>query len=354
MRQVPMKFTFLALLLICSVSCLAQSNHPFGGPAASQPAPAKVAKLELVALSAAYTARTTGSRSFAGQSVNVGSPVFQISPAPGDFGPAGQLEDVFKDFTVTNVGTGPFTITGFTFASGVDFSFNLGGIPGTPGIVQPGQSSPVFRICFHIGLNFGHLTDTFTITDDTTTSPHVFQLTGFGFRTAPDFNMSTPDGSPALATITAGQTASFNLLVASLPGFGTGGGSINLSCSGAPTAASCSPNPSFFALPDNNPGVFVVTVGTTSAAAPTVAGNYRSLWWSVLALPAIVLTRRRRSPLLVVLGILLCGGVMVSCGGGSGSGTTQKSVTPPGTYSMTVTASSGSISHAFPMTLVVK
>jgi hypothetical protein len=260
---------------------------------------------------------------------------------------------VFKTFTVTNAGTAPFTITGFTFASGTDFSFNLGGVPGTTGVVQPGQSSPPFTINFHVGLNFGKLTDTFTITDDTATSPHVFPLTGFAFRTAPDFAMSTPDGSPALATITAGQTASYNLVLASIPGFGFGGGNITLSCSGAPPSASCSANPATFVLPDNNPDLFVASVSTTAPpATPTGAGRYHSFWWLAVALPTIVVLKRRRTQLLMIMGTLVLGGIIVSCG--SGNNTPPKNFTPPGTYSLMVTATSGNASHTFPMMLIVK
>ena len=79
--------------------------------------------------------------------------------------------------------------------------------------------------------------------------------------------MSMPDGAAATATVTAGQTATYNVIVASIPGFGLGGGAISISCSGAPPGARCNTSTASLPLPDNNPETVVVSVSTTAATA---------------------------------------------------------------------------------------
>lgn len=291
-----------------------------------------------------------------------GTPIMQISPTPGDFGTFGQLENSIKTFTITNTGTGPLILSSAAFNPPgnfptTDFSFGPTNIGPAPTVLQPGQSTTPFQIWMHIGLDFGNLAATLTIQDNAPGNPHVFQLTGFGFRTTPDFGMSTPDGLPATATVTAGQTATYNVIVASLPGLGLGGGSITISCSGAPAGARCNTDRSSLPLPDNNPETVVVSVSTTAATA-SLERLGPSLLWSAVALAGIVLCvpsrKRRAASLLMLVGMLVIAGTMVACGGGGSNGGSGGPPTPPGTYSLTVTATSGSVSHPFPLTLIVK
>jgi hypothetical protein len=67
--------------------------------------------------------------------------------------------------------------------------------------------------------------------------------------------------------------------------------------------------------------------------------------------------RRKRLIALITLSFLVI--IIVSCGGGSGSssgggGGYTDPGTPPGNYSVTVTATSGSLSHSFNFTLMVQ
>jgi hypothetical protein len=214
----------------------------------------------------------------------------------------------------------------------------------------------------HIGLDFGDLTGQFRIDDNTLTTPHIFQLTGFGFHTTPDFGMSTPNGVPATATVTAGQTATYNVIVASLPGFGLAGGTISVSCTGAPAGAKCNLDRTSLPLPDNNPETVVVSVSTTAATASLE--RRRPIWlWPVAAVAGILWIRPRKRNvhvrlLVVCLAAIL--GTLIACGGGGGgttgggNGGTVGVPTPPGTYTLTVTATFGSVSHTFPLTLIVK
>jgi hypothetical protein len=295
-----------------------------------------------------------------------GTPVFQISPTPADFGTFGQLENSIKTFTITNTGTGPLVMNNASLIPAgnfpnTDFSFGPPNVGPSLAVLQPGQST-TFQIWMHIGLDFGDLTGQFRIDDNTLTTPHIFQLTGFGFHTTPDFGMSTPNGVPATATVTAGQTATYNVIVASLPGFGLAGGTISVSCTGAPAGAKCNLDRTSLPLPDNNPETVVVSVSTTAATASLE--RRRPIWlWPVAAVAGILWIRPRKRNvhvrlLVVCLAAIL--GTLLACGGGGGgttgggNGGTVGVPTPPGTYTLTVTATFGSVSHTFPLTLIVK
>ncbi|HEV3038482.1 MAG TPA: SBBP repeat-containing protein [Candidatus Angelobacter sp.] len=286
-----------------------------------------------------------------------GTPAFQITPTPGDFGTLGQLENNIQNFTITNTGTGPLALSSFTFSKGTDFSFGFGALPPPAQVLQPGQTS-MFSIVLHIGLNFGNLTDQFTVQDNAPSNPHVFQLTGFGFVTKPDFGLSTPNGVPATATITAGQTATYNVIVASLPGLGLGGGSISVSCGGAPAGANCTPSRGSLPLPDNNPEAVVVSVSTTGATASLkMPGQQAWSLWPVFAVAGMVCIwprKRRGASFILMASVLAIAATLAGCGGGGGSKGPPPIPTAPGTYTLTVTASSGNATHSLPMTLIVK
>jgi hypothetical protein len=289
-----------------------------------------------------------------------GTPIFQITPTPGDFGTMGALEDSVKSFTITNTGTGPLTMSNVTFIPtgnfpSTDFSFGPTNLGPSATLLQPGQSTS-FHIWMHVGLDFGDLTAQFRVDDNSPGSPHIFQLTGFGFHTTPDFAMSMPDGAAATATVTAGQTATYNVIVASIPGFGLGGGAISISCSGAPPGARCNTSTASLPLPDNNPETVVVSVSTTAATA-SLKRNMPWLGWPVVALAGIFCIRLRRNrsgKLLLTACLMIVACVLTSCGGGGGTGSSPGVPTPPGTYTLTFTASSGTVTHTFPLTLVVK
>ena len=61
--------------------------------------------------------------------------------------------------------------------------------------------------------------------------------------------------------------------------------------------------------------------------------------------------RRKKTLLLMVVGLLL---VIPACGGGSSSGGTHDPGTPIGSYTVSVTATSGSISHSTSFNLTVQ
>jgi hypothetical protein len=159
-------------------------------------------------------------------------------------------------------------------------------------------------------------------------------------------------------TITAGQSVSYNFNV--LPVGTSFASAVGLSCSGAPAISLCLFTPGSV-TPGNSSAAVVLQISTTanSASAP---GHLPALW---LALPALALlgTRRRKKHAKLalpasLLGLFLLGLVLTSCGGGGsngggGGGGGQKQGTLPGTYTITVTGASGSLSHTAPATVTL-
>ncbi len=182
------------------------------------------------------------------------------------------------------------------------------------------------------------------------------------FTVIQDFALGAP--TPATQTINPGQSASYNISV--LPVGASFTTAVSLSCSGGPAISLCSftPNP---ITPGNSSAAVVMTITTTASSASNVKPSiYYALW---LALPALALlgthSRRKQQKLILpaslfalfLLGLLLSscggGGANGGSGGGNGGGTQQQG-TQPGTYTITVTGTSGTLSHnASTVTLVV-
>jgi hypothetical protein len=183
-----------------------------------------------------------------------------------------------------------------------------------------------------------------------------------------DFTLSSL--TPTTQTITPGESASYNFSV--LPVGSSFTNAVTLSCSSTPViAALCSFTPASV-TPGSSSAAVVMTVATTSSSAalfpssPNLAVFFYAL---TLALPGLALlaTRargrrcaRRRLPTFL-LGLLLLTLLLPSCGAagsngggsGGGGGGGQQQGTQPGTYTITVTGTSGTLSHQAPSTITL-
>jgi large repetitive protein len=176
--------------------------------------------------------------------------------------------------------------------------------------------------------------------------------------TVPDFSVTT---ALSTATISAGQSATFTLQVTSVNGFNK---PITLACSGLPVGATCSisPNP---VTPAGAATPVTVTMDTavrnllppgtsfrrTPWQLPSHPLNY--LLWLAVLLMAALLAQARRRPALAAFGfavVLLI--ALTGCGGGNSAGVPAG--TQAGTYTITVSATSGSLVHNTTLTLQVK
>lgn len=168
-----------------------------------------------------------------------------------------------------------------------------------------------------------------------------------------DFAVSAGNGTTS-ATITAGQNATYNLTVSSSGGFS---GTVALSCTGAPAASTCSLSPASLDVPTHN--TFVVTVATTARVSGTQSTPGSSsalvppLLWTALALLCFFGSASRRRLRFAFALILLAMAIMPACGGGSGGTNPPPHGTAPGTYTLTVTATYGSVTRSTNLTLVV-
>jgi Bacterial Ig-like domain (group 3)/FG-GAP-like repeat len=175
-----------------------------------------------------------------------------------------------------------------------------------------------------------------------------------------DFSLSS---NPTSATVTAGNTASYTLSVTPTGGFNQ---AVLLSCTGAPTLATCTVSPASVTLDGTNAKTATVQVTTKARSMlaprfrfrPPAMGRYRFqpllLWLLGFALVASLLAAMRRRVRLGFAMIVFLVLLAAACGGGGGGNTpTAPSGTPSGTSTLTVTGTSGSLSHKATVTLTV-
>jgi uncharacterized repeat protein (TIGR01451 family) len=188
-----------------------------------------------------------------------------------------------------------------------------------------------------------------------------------------DFSLAA---STSRATVTGGQSATYNLSLQSINGLR---GRVNLSCTGAPMGATCSVTPASLTLDGAAATSFSVKVTTTArslgAPGPKPQGlppffgpwiGLAGVWWLMaLALLAGLAGSRRsgRRALLGLTAALLFVLLWAACAGGSNSfRQTLSTGTPAGTYSLTLSATypagqggaASDLSHSTSLTLLVQ
>jgi hypothetical protein len=222
--------------------------------------------------------------------------------------------------------------------------------------ITPGSATATYRWADYSSMAIDSADDcTFWYTTEyvpTTGSVWSTRIASFSFPSCapPSF---TVDPSPPSATVSAGGTASFNVAIAAVGSFNS---AVTLTCS-APAGLNCS-----FAPTSANPGsssTLTVTTGGSSAALVSSQGIMPShplyaLWLGfpglvLLGVGSVSLRSRKRWAAYLPLCVLVFGSVVlqVACGGG-GNG---KSGT---TYTVNITATSGSIQKASSVTVTVQ
>ncbi|MFB3921168.1 MAG: SBBP repeat-containing protein [Terriglobia bacterium] len=227
----------------------------------------------------------------------------------------------------------------------------------------PNQSCSV-RICFTPTAS-GARTGSLTFTNSMPLDVAVVELSGTGS----DFSISS---SPETRSISAGEAATFTLSLNPAGGFHE---TVTLRCDGAPRAASCTILPSSTALDGVAMVTATVTVTTTasSRAFPASGRGPRghfpnaALYLSFAIVATLTLSGRGkllgvfsrhredaswrlRSALALTLAAfgLACGG------GGVAPPPAMREGTPHGTYELTITATSGPLTHTSTLTIVVQ
>lgn len=259
------------------------------------------------------------------------------------------------------------------------------GLPSpTPGANQPtsflasvGGYNPSGTLTFSIA---GTTIGTIALSNSVATFPYAFPAAGTVVVTAtysgdvanlpssttdtvtvqvPNFIFSAPG---AVATITAGQSATTTLNVISEYGYH---GTINLSCSGLAVGENCTFSPTTLTPPAD--GSLVSSTIITSTTAPSsarlrdTAGSLHGIAWAsllgLMLLPRRIWQQRRRLMQTSILTLVLAVSLMYISGcAGSSPSTSQNAGTPAGTQTITVTAadSAGGPSHTLTLQLTVR
>jgi hypothetical protein len=255
-------------------------------------------------------------------------------------------------------GVSPVTITSISLAGANSGDFAI--VTNTCGATLAANSQCTITVNFTPSAA-GNRSAFLSIVDDVAGQPPqslVASLSG-STSTVPDFSVTT---TTPTVTVSAGQSATVTLQVTPVNSFSQ---PINLVCNGLPAGASCaiSPNP-------------VVPTGSTSTAVtvtirtavrnlvpptfrikmPPFEGLYRIvpyLGWLTLFFLIAVLAQSRRRPGFAGIGFAVLLACMVAgCGGGNSTGVPAG--TQAGTYTVTIAATSGSLTHNTTLTVVVK
>jgi hypothetical protein len=181
---------------------------------------------------------------------------------------------------------------------------------------------------------------------ESTTGAATLTVVGPDFQvTGPSFNVPAP-----------GASGSTVLTVAAENGFT---GTINFTCDALQIPeASCSVKPTSIVTSGT------VTVGLTTTAPSTIIPILKP-WWFVAVSVVVLLCAslflaipRRRWPTRLAFGALsaaLLTGILIGCGGGSsGTGGSGNQGTPAGAYTLSVTSTSGTITHTLNINVLIQ
>jgi hypothetical protein len=177
---------------------------------------------------------------------------------------------------------------------------------------------------------------------------------------APSFTIA---GSPASVTVSAGNSATYQIVVSGKNNFS---GTVTLSCNaGLPSGTSCS-SLSASITPSNSSVTSTLAINTTARSTalllPFFGDRSAPLFAGWMLIPAIVLgllglsAQKRKLRLGYPLALVLVGCVLWQTGCASSGSTPMNKTTgtPAGSYAVTVMATSGAAQQTVSLTLVVQ
>jgi hypothetical protein len=318
-------------------------------------------------------ARYGGDATFA-PSVSEESPYIKVSPEPSTA--TLSVLTFTSNGTQLNFTNGPFGSfvylradvagkSGFGVPTGsVSFADTFGPIPGSSLGIYVLALNSQGNTATPNGVTFDSGTHTITATYNGDGSFNPSNTTPpLSFTVQPGFFAAVPSNQSTVNVSAPGSSGSSSVSVSYSTGFS---GAISLACSGLPSRASCTFSPASITatgtLATTSSTITVTTSATTTGELRTRRRNYLAFWLPAggLGLFSIVLTGgvRRRYASLMLVALLAMVMFVPACGGGGGGGGTpppaQTPGTPTGTYGVTVTANSGSVTSTTGFTLVVQ
>jgi hypothetical protein len=174
-----------------------------------------------------------------------------------------------QQVTLTNSGDASLTISNIGVSGDFSETNNCGLGLGSGSAGNTCQISVIFSPSA-----LGTRTGALSITDSAAGSPHMVSLSGQA--ASPSLGLGLPPGGSSTAVVNAGSPASYTLSI----GGGGVGGMASLSCTGAPTGASCSLT-STLSVNATTAATFNVTVSTTPQNSAPAHYNGFGLWQSL-------------------------------------------------------------------------
>ncbi len=267
---------------------------------------------------------------FGNQTLNATSPAQIVTLS-------NNTKSTLSGVTITLAGTSPAafaqtTTCGTTVAAGANCAISVTFTPTTAAAV----------------------TATLSVADSDASSPQTVALSGTGTTGSADFSVAV---SPAMTSVAAGSTANITVTVAGLNGFTT---PVALTCTGAPLGSTCMLTPATVTPTATGATASAAIVTTARTMATWVAPPDSSLrsgpryataiWPVTFALLLFGVGFARRQPtakkLAWVCSVLLAVS-LTSCSGLPNTGT------PAGIYTITITGTSGTLTHQVTVSLTV-
>jgi len=198
-------------------------------------------------------------------------------------------------------------------------------------------------------------TTTLTVTPKLSANGSAFVQFTSGTVTVTDFRLTA---DPKTVTITAGESTSYVLTLTPLPTYAS---AITVSHSSLPTGATGTFTSTSVTISGNTASTTTLNISTTARPVATGSllrgGSLYATWLPIGGMSLIGLgvgLRRRRWLAGTILGLLIALVLMLPACGNSSSTTPPTGGTPAGTYTITLTGASGSVSHNYPVTLIVQ